>query len=99
VGNKGQYIYISPQKRVIIVRNGFDFGLSSPQWAPVLGGQLVKSSGGFPWLARDDIANHWTGSSIPLPWRVQFGSPTLRATLELLLVVDMAVRYRSAIGF
>ena len=31
-GNKGQYIYISPQKRVIIVRNGFDFGLPSSQW-------------------------------------------------------------------
>ena len=31
-GNKGQYIYISPQKRVIIIRNGFDFGLPSSQW-------------------------------------------------------------------
>jgi CubicO group peptidase (beta-lactamase class C family) len=33
VGNKGQYIYISPQKRVIIVRNGFDFGIPSSRWA------------------------------------------------------------------
>jgi CubicO group peptidase (beta-lactamase class C family) len=32
VGNKGQYIYVSPQKRVIIVRNGFDFGISSSRW-------------------------------------------------------------------
>jgi CubicO group peptidase (beta-lactamase class C family) len=31
-GNKGQYIYVSPQKRVIIVRSGFDFGLPSSQW-------------------------------------------------------------------
>jgi CubicO group peptidase (beta-lactamase class C family) len=33
VGNKGQYIYISPQRRVIIVRNGFDFGIPSSHWA------------------------------------------------------------------
>jgi len=33
VGNKGQYIYVSPQKRVIIVRNGFDFGIPSSRWA------------------------------------------------------------------
>jgi CubicO group peptidase (beta-lactamase class C family) len=32
VGNKGQYIYISPQKRVIIVRNGFDFGIPTSRW-------------------------------------------------------------------
>jgi CubicO group peptidase (beta-lactamase class C family) len=32
-GNKGQYIYVSPQKRVIIVRNGFDFGIPSGRWA------------------------------------------------------------------
>jgi CubicO group peptidase (beta-lactamase class C family) len=32
VGNKGQYIYVSPQKRVIIVRNGFDFGIPSSRW-------------------------------------------------------------------
>jgi len=31
-GDKGQYIYISPQKKVIIVRNGFEFGLPSSQW-------------------------------------------------------------------
>jgi CubicO group peptidase (beta-lactamase class C family) len=33
VGNKGQYIYVSPQKRVIVVRNGFDFGIPSSRWA------------------------------------------------------------------
>ena len=32
VGNKGQYIYISPQKRVIIVRDGFGFGIPTEQW-------------------------------------------------------------------
>jgi len=32
-GNKGQYIYVSPQKKVIIVRNGFDFGIPSSRWA------------------------------------------------------------------
>jgi hypothetical protein len=30
--NKGQYIYISLQKKVIIVRNGFDFGIPSSAW-------------------------------------------------------------------
>jgi CubicO group peptidase (beta-lactamase class C family) len=33
VGNKGQYIYVSPQKQVIIFRNGFDFGIPSSRWA------------------------------------------------------------------
>ena len=32
VGNKGQYIYISPQKNVIIVRTGFDYGIPSSRW-------------------------------------------------------------------
>lgn len=32
VGNKGQYIYVSPQKNLIIVRNGIDYGLPSVQW-------------------------------------------------------------------
>jgi len=32
VGNKGQYIYVSPQKNVIIVRNGFGFGIPTEQW-------------------------------------------------------------------
>jgi CubicO group peptidase (beta-lactamase class C family) len=32
VGNKGQYIYVSPQKRVIIVRNGFSFGVPTSTW-------------------------------------------------------------------
>jgi CubicO group peptidase (beta-lactamase class C family) len=31
-GNKGQYVYVSPQKNLIIVRNGIDFGLPSAQW-------------------------------------------------------------------
>lgn len=33
VGNKGQYIYVCPQKRVIIIRDGFGFGVSSARWA------------------------------------------------------------------
>jgi CubicO group peptidase (beta-lactamase class C family) len=32
VGNKGQYIYVSPQRRVIIVRDGFDFGIPTSRW-------------------------------------------------------------------
>jgi CubicO group peptidase (beta-lactamase class C family) len=32
IGNKGQYIYISPQKNLIIVRNGIDYGISSDVW-------------------------------------------------------------------
>ncbi len=31
-GNKGQYIYVSPQKNLIIVRNGIEFGLTPFQW-------------------------------------------------------------------
>jgi CubicO group peptidase (beta-lactamase class C family) len=32
VGNKGQYIYVSPQKSVIIVRSGFDYGIPNSRW-------------------------------------------------------------------
>ena len=32
VGNKGQYIYVSPQKKVIIVRNGFDYAIPTSRW-------------------------------------------------------------------
>lgn len=32
VGNKGQFIYCSPQKRLVIVRTGMDFGVSSVRW-------------------------------------------------------------------
>ena len=32
IGNKGQYIYISPQKNLVIVRNGIDYGLPSSRW-------------------------------------------------------------------
>ena len=31
-GNKGQYIYISPQKNVVIVRTGFDYGIPPSRW-------------------------------------------------------------------
>ena len=31
-GNKGQYIYVSPQKNVIIIRTGFDYGIPSSHW-------------------------------------------------------------------
>jgi CubicO group peptidase (beta-lactamase class C family) len=32
VGNKGQYVYVCPQKNLVIVRNGIDFGLPSVAW-------------------------------------------------------------------
>ena len=32
VGNFGQYIYVSPANRVVIVRNGIEYGISSYQW-------------------------------------------------------------------
>ena len=31
-GNKGQFIYVSPHRRLIIVRNGAEFGIPSHQW-------------------------------------------------------------------
>jgi CubicO group peptidase (beta-lactamase class C family) len=31
-GDKGQFIYVSPSKRLVIVRNGTDFGLPSSEW-------------------------------------------------------------------
>jgi CubicO group peptidase (beta-lactamase class C family) len=31
-GNRGQIIYVSPQKRVVIVRTGFDSGISTGRW-------------------------------------------------------------------
>jgi CubicO group peptidase (beta-lactamase class C family) len=31
-GDKGQYIYISPAKRLVIVRHGIDFGIPSEKW-------------------------------------------------------------------
>lgn len=32
MGNKGQYIYLSPQKKLIIVRNGIEYGIPSLRW-------------------------------------------------------------------
>jgi CubicO group peptidase (beta-lactamase class C family) len=32
VGNKGQYIYISPQKNIVIIRHGIDYGIGSGAW-------------------------------------------------------------------
>ena len=32
VGNKGQYVWCSPQQRLIIVRTGMDFGVGSATW-------------------------------------------------------------------
>jgi CubicO group peptidase (beta-lactamase class C family) len=32
VGNKGQYVYVSPQKHLIIVRTGIQFGIPSSRW-------------------------------------------------------------------
>jgi len=31
-GNKGQYIYVSPRKNLVIVRNGIDYGIPSEEW-------------------------------------------------------------------
>ncbi|MFN2144089.1 MAG: serine hydrolase domain-containing protein [Anaerolineales bacterium] len=31
-GDKGQYIYVSPQKNLVIVRNGIDFGIPAQEW-------------------------------------------------------------------
>jgi CubicO group peptidase (beta-lactamase class C family) len=31
-GNKGQFIYVSPQKNLVIVRNGIDFGIPTEEW-------------------------------------------------------------------
>jgi hypothetical protein len=31
-GDKGQYIYVSPAKKLVIVRHGIDFGIPSEKW-------------------------------------------------------------------
>jgi CubicO group peptidase (beta-lactamase class C family) len=31
-GDKGQFIYVSPQKKMVIVRNGIDFGIPAEEW-------------------------------------------------------------------
>ena len=31
-GDKGQFIYVSPAKGLVIVRNGITFGISSHDW-------------------------------------------------------------------
>jgi hypothetical protein len=31
-GDHGQYIYVSPQKHLVIVRNGLQWGMLSAQW-------------------------------------------------------------------
>ena len=31
-GDKGQFIYVSPQKNLVIVRNGIDYGIPSEKW-------------------------------------------------------------------
>jgi CubicO group peptidase (beta-lactamase class C family) len=31
-GDKGQYIYVSPSKNLVIVRNGIDYGIPSQEW-------------------------------------------------------------------
>ena len=36
VGNHGQYIYISPQAELIIVRNGERFGIEYDEWLHIL---------------------------------------------------------------
>jgi CubicO group peptidase (beta-lactamase class C family) len=32
LGDKGQYIYMSPQKNLVIVRNGIEYGIPSKEW-------------------------------------------------------------------
>jgi hypothetical protein len=31
-GNKGQYIYVSSQKNLVILRNGIEYSLPSEKW-------------------------------------------------------------------
>ena len=31
-GDRGQFIYVAPEKRLIIVRNGLDWGMASSEW-------------------------------------------------------------------
>lgn len=31
-GDKGQYIYVSPEKNLVIVRNGIEYGIPAPEW-------------------------------------------------------------------
>jgi CubicO group peptidase (beta-lactamase class C family) len=31
-GDKGQFIYVSPQKKLVIVRNGIEYGIPSEEW-------------------------------------------------------------------
>lgn len=31
-GDKGQFIYVSPQKNLVIVRNGIEYGIASAEW-------------------------------------------------------------------
>ena len=38
VGNKGQYIYCSPQKHLVIVRSGMEFGIPSGTWVRLFRG-------------------------------------------------------------
>lgn len=35
-GDKGQYIYVSPAKRLVIVRNGIDYGAPAEEWDTLL---------------------------------------------------------------
>jgi CubicO group peptidase (beta-lactamase class C family) len=32
VGDKGQFIYVSPHKKLVIVRNGIEYGISADEW-------------------------------------------------------------------
>lgn len=31
-GDKGQFIYVSPRKKLVIVRHGIDYGIPSEEW-------------------------------------------------------------------
>lgn len=31
-GNRGQFIYVSPAKNLVIVRNGIEYGIPTEEW-------------------------------------------------------------------
>jgi CubicO group peptidase (beta-lactamase class C family) len=46
IGNKGQYVYVSPEKNLIIVRNGIDYGLPSQRWVRLFYEFATRLGGG-----------------------------------------------------
>jgi hypothetical protein len=31
-GNKGQFVYVSPHKNLVMIRNGIEYGIPSEEW-------------------------------------------------------------------